>query len=91
MKTLVNLYTWDEEHFEAQAIIKRLYYKYKCRTAVIDANGLGIGLVDFMVKDQIDPETGENYYQTFLLVLKMMMKVFIKNLKQLILNLMLCI
>ena len=26
---------------------------------VIDANGLGIGLVDFMVKDQIDPETGE--------------------------------
>lgn len=36
-----------------------MYYKYKCRTAVIDANGLGIGLVDFMVKDQIDPETGE--------------------------------
>ena len=60
LKTLVNLYTWDEEHFEAQAInIKRLYYKYKCRIAVIDANGLGIGLVDFMVKDQIDPETGE--------------------------------
>jgi len=60
LKTLVNLYTWDEEHFEAQAInIKRLYYKYRCRTAVIDANGLGIGLVDFMVKDQIDPETGE--------------------------------
>ena len=47
LKTLVNLYTWE------------LYYKYKCRTAVIDANGLGIGLVDFMVKDQIDPETGE--------------------------------
>ena len=60
LKTLVNLYTWDEEHFEAQTInIKRLYYKYKCRTAAIDANGLGIGLVDFMVKDQIDPETGE--------------------------------
>lgn len=60
LKTLVNLYTWDEEHFEAQAInIKKLYYKYKARRAVIDANGLGIGLVDFMVKDQIDPETGE--------------------------------
>ena len=27
--------------------------------AVIDANGLGIGLVDFMVKDQIDPDSGE--------------------------------
>lgn len=60
LKTLVNLYTWDEEHFEAQAInIKKLFYKYKARQAVIDANGLGIGLVDFMVKDQIDPETGE--------------------------------
>lgn len=60
LKTLVNLYTWDEEHFEAQAInIKKLFYKYKARQIVIDANGLGIGLVDFMVKDQIDPETGE--------------------------------
>ena len=60
LKTLVNLYTWDEEHFEAQAInIKKLFYKYKARQVVIDANGLGIGLVDFMVKDQIDPETGE--------------------------------
>ena len=60
LKTLVNLYTWDEEHFEAQAInIKNLFYKYKARQVVIDANGLGIGLVDFMVKDQIDPETGE--------------------------------
>ena len=60
LKTLVNLYSWDEEHFEAQAInIKRLYYKYKARTVAIDANGLGIGLIDFMVKDQIDPETGE--------------------------------
>jgi hypothetical protein len=26
---------------------------------VIDANGLGIGLIDFMVKSQIDPETNE--------------------------------
>lgn len=60
LKTLVNLYTWDEEHFEAQAInIKKLFYKYKARQVVIDANGLGIGLIDFMVKDQIDPETGE--------------------------------
>ena len=60
LKTLVNLYTWDEEHFEAQAInIKKLFYKYKARQVVIDANGLGIGLVDCMVKDQVDPETGE--------------------------------
>ena len=25
----------------------------------IDANGLGVGLVDFMVKSQHDPETGD--------------------------------
>ena len=60
LKTLVNLYSWDEEHFESQAInIKRLYYKYKARRIAIDANGLGIGLIDYMVKSQIDPETGE--------------------------------
>lgn len=60
IKSLVNLYSWEDEHFETQAInIKRLYYKYKARKVVIDANGLGIGLIDFMVKNQIDPETGD--------------------------------
>lgn len=60
LKTLVNIYSWDEEHFETQAInIKKLFYKYKARKAVIDANGLGIGLIDYMVKSQIEPETGE--------------------------------
>lgn len=60
MKSVVNLYSWTDDHFETQAInIKKLYYKYKARKVVLDANGLGIGLVDFMVKDQIDPETGE--------------------------------
>lgn len=60
LKTLVNLYTYDAEDFEEQSIhIKRLYYKYKVKTIAIDANGLGIGLVDFMTKAQLDPETGE--------------------------------
>lgn len=60
LKSVVNIYTWDEEHFENQAInIKRLFYKYKAKQVVIDANGLGIGLIDFMVLNQIDPETGE--------------------------------
>lgn len=60
IKTVVNIYTLDAEHFETQAIfIKKLYLKYKARTVVIDANGLGVGLVDFMVKSQIDPETGD--------------------------------
>ena len=60
LKTLVNLYSYEAEDFEQQAInIKKLYYKYKAKTVVIDANGLGVGLVDFMTKAQIDPETGE--------------------------------
>ena len=60
IKSLVNIYSWEEEHFEQQAInIKRLFYKYKARACVIDANGLGVGLIDFMVKAQIDPETGD--------------------------------
>lgn len=62
IKSLVNIYTWDDTHFEDQAIkLKRLYYKYKARRLVIDANGLGIGLVDYMVKPQHDPVTGEDF------------------------------
>ena len=60
LKTLVNIYTYDAEDFEIQSInIKKLFYKYKCRIAAIDANGLGAGLIDFMTKSQLDPETGE--------------------------------
>ena len=61
IKTLVNLYSYEAEDFEQQAIhIKRLFYKYKARSVVIDANGLGIGLVDFMTKAQVDPESGDD-------------------------------
>lgn len=38
-----------------------MFYKYKARRIVIDANGLGIGLVDYMVKRQTDPVTGDEY------------------------------
>lgn len=59
-KSLVNFYTMDAEHFEDQAIhIKQLYYKYKARGVSIDANGLGIGLIDYMVKSQ---ETRDGNY-----------------------------
>ena len=62
IKTLVNIYTFSDEHFEDQAIkLKQLYYKYKAKRLVIDGNGLGIGLVDYMVKTQIDPATGDEY------------------------------
>jgi len=60
LKSLVNCYSYEEEHFEQQAInIKKLFYKFKARAIAIDANGLGIGFVDYMVKPQIDPETGD--------------------------------
>ena len=61
-KSLVNIETKEDEHFENQAIwLKSLYYKYKARRLVIDGNGVGFGLIDYMVKSQIDPDTGEVY------------------------------
>lgn len=61
VKSLVNMYTFNDEHFEDQAIkIKKLYFKYDARRLVIDGNGLGIGLLDFMIKKQIAAD-GEIY------------------------------
>ena len=58
--TMPNIFTMNDAHFEDQAIkLKKLYFKYKAKTIVIDANGLGIGLVDYMVKQQTDPDTGD--------------------------------
>lgn len=59
-KSLVNIFSYSDMHFEQQAIaIKKLYYKFKAKALVIDGNGLGIGLLDYLVKKQIDPETNE--------------------------------
>lgn len=60
LKQLVNIYTMADEHFEDQAIkLKKLFYKYKARRLIVDGNGLGIGLMDYMVKQQIDADTSE--------------------------------
>lgn len=60
IKSLVNIYSREAEHFEEQAIfIKRLYYAYDARVVALDANGMGIGLVDYLVKPQYDAEMGE--------------------------------
>lgn len=57
IKQLVNIYTMSDEHFEDQAIqLKKLYYKYKARALVIDGNGVGLGLIDYMVKQQIEDD-----------------------------------
>ena len=59
-KRIVNLYSFEEEHFGMQALrLKRLFQLYKCRIAVVDGNGLGAGLVDMLTMDTIDPDTGE--------------------------------
>lgn len=76
-KQLVNIYDLEDVHFETQAIIiKNLFYKFKAQRVVIDGNGLGIGLVDYMVKPQNDasgdllPDFGiyndeNNYYRQY--------------------------
>ena len=62
IKSLVNIYILNDAHFEDQAIkLKQLFYKYKAKRLVIDGNGLGIGLIDYMVKPQINPDTGDTY------------------------------
>lgn len=62
-KRVVNIYSWEEEHFGVQALkLKRLFQLYKCRAAVVDGNGLGAGLVDMLTMDTVDPDTGEVLY-----------------------------
>ena len=60
LKSLVNIYTISDGHFGDQALaLKKLYYKYKAKRIVIDGNGLGLGLLDYMVKPSIDPDTSD--------------------------------
>lgn len=60
LKQLVNIFTLSDEHFEDQCIkVKKLFYKFKAKRLVMDGNGLGIGLLDYLVKPQIDPDTNE--------------------------------
>ena len=60
IKTVVNMYSSTNEHFEDQAIfLKKLFYKYKARRLVIDGNGVGLGFIDYMIKSQVDPVTND--------------------------------
>lgn len=74
----VAIYTFENMHFEEQAIeIKALYYKYLPKQVIIDGNGIGAGLVDYLIKSQVDLRTGKflapwgvtnddkNYYSQF--------------------------
>lgn len=60
-KHLVNLYSFEQMHFAEQAIeIKLLYEKFKPTRVVVDGAGLGAGLVDELLKQQIDLRTNQH-------------------------------
>ena len=42
-------------------VVMRYYYQYKCTQLVLDCAGVGLGVYDFICKDQYDPETGITY------------------------------
>ena len=48
-------------NFTAQAVrVKQIQKRYKAKMVIVDGNGLGSGLVDELLKESIDPITGEN-------------------------------
>lgn len=42
-------------------LVMRMFYQYKCTQLVLDANGVGLSIFDFITKDQYDPEYGCTY------------------------------
>ena len=46
---------------ELGIIIMRYFYHYKCTQLVLDCQGNGLGVYDYICKDQYDPETGDTY------------------------------
>ena len=47
---------------ELGLIVMRLYYTMKCTDIAVDTQGVGLGVYDFIIKDQLDPDTGEIYH-----------------------------
>ena len=35
------------------------FFKYNAKRLVVDGNGIGAGIVDYLVKQQVDPETND--------------------------------
>lgn len=46
---------------ELALMIRRLFRLYKCTDLVVDTNGSGLGVFDALIRDMVDPETGELY------------------------------
>ena len=62
IRNLVYSENFEGGHSETQAItIRRLFEDLECDYIVIDTNGVGNGVYDELVKDLVDPVTGELY------------------------------
>jgi hypothetical protein len=46
---------------ELGIIVMRWFYHYQCTDLVVDTQTIGMGIYDFIIKDQYDSETGETY------------------------------
>lgn len=46
---------------ELGIIVMRYFYEYKCTDLVLDTNGVGLSVFDFICKDQYDSSTGKTY------------------------------
>ncbi|MBQ0035587.1 MAG: terminase family protein [Firmicutes bacterium] len=54
--------TWEGLTTDKLGIITmRYFYEYNCTDLVLDTNGLGLGVYDFIIKDQYDEVTGKTY------------------------------
>ena len=62
MNNIVFCDTMEGVHTEDQALkIRKLYDEFQCDYIVQDCQGVGLGVFDLLVRDLIDPETGEIY------------------------------
>lgn len=54
--------SYEGLHTEDQAlIIRRMYEEYDCDYIVLDCVGIGLGVYDALVRDIVDPDTGDLY------------------------------
>lgn len=61
-KSLVNIVLMPGRHFLAQSCtIKQYDLMFDFETVVIDGNGMGVGLIDFLTISNIDPVTNTTY------------------------------
>lgn len=57
LKSIVNIYSIKNSHFEDQVIeVKKIAKRFNVRRLVVDGNGPGIGFIDYLVKSQVDAD-----------------------------------